>query len=569
MMSTTADATDCRILVVDDEEANIELITALLDDDGFRHIASTRDPRLAVELYESFAPDVVLLDLHMPHLSGFAVMERLVEMRRPDDYRPIVVLTADVNPEARLRALREGASDFLTKPLDATEVTLRIRNLLATRLLHLQQQQARTRAEAQKRRAEFLSEASRALGASLDMATNLSVLPRLAVPRLADYSVFVLEDEGSGRRWAGAAHAEGDLEPLLGEDDPLWGGVLPHAHPGIAAMAGGQFVLLPAVEPEELAAADATADERAALLRLAPRSLIGVPLVVDGRVAGSLTLAMSRSGRTFDGDDLAVAEELMRRAAGAQENVRLYDEAQRATRARDRILAVVAHDLRNPLATIRMAADLLLDQGGDAPARRHLEIVRRSTQRMDEMIQDLMEVSRIEGGKLSLARRPESAAVLIAEAASMLAPIAAARSLALETQVEDGLPPVMADATRILQVISNLVGNAVKFTEGGGRVVIGCAAGRGEVRFDVTDTGRGIPPEQLPHVFGTFWQASPGDQRGIGLGLSIARGIVEGHGGRIWVESEPGTGSSFRFTIPSAGAPVAAPFAIAELADAR
>ena len=553
-MSANPEPTDCRILVVDDEEANIDLLVALLEDDGFQNLAATRDPRTAAELYRSFAPDLVLLDLHMPHLSGFEVMEQLAALRDAGDFLPILVLTADVNPDARVRALRQGASDFLTKPLDAIEVTLRIRNLLATRVLHLQQQAARARAEAEKLRAEFLSEASRVLGASLDVQTTLAILPRLAVPRLADYCVMELVDDQGARRWVGAAHVEPEGEALLAEGAPLWGGALPQAHPGVAALAAGQFVLLPEVDAGSLAAGVATEAEREALERLAPRSLIVVPLVVAGRVAGGVTLAMSESGRRFGAEDLAVAEELMRRAAGAQENARLYDEAQRATRARDRILAVVAHDLRNPLSTIRMAADLLLEGAGETPQRRHLEIVRRSTLRMDEMIQDLMEVSRIEGGKLALARRPERVPVLVAEAASMLAPLAAARGIELETEVEDGLPPVMADATRLLQVISNLVGNAVKFTERGGRIRIGAAAGGPEVRFTVQDSGCGIPPDQLPHVFGTFWQASSDDRRGIGLGLSIARGIVEGHGGRIWVESEQGRGSTFHFTIPAAEA---------------
>lgn len=550
-MTPTPPVTDCRVLVVDDEEANVELLTALLEDDGFRHVASTRDPRAALELYERFAPDLVLLDLHMPHMSGFEVMERLAERRASDDFLPILVLTADVNPEARLRALRQGASDFLTKPLEAVEVTLRIRNLLATRVLHLQQQAARARAEAERRRAEFLSEASRVLGGSLDVQTTLAVLPRLAVPRLADYSVMELVEGDGGHRWMGAAHVDAEAEALLGEGGPLRGGALPEGHPGVDALAAGQFVLLGEVDPDGLARAASTAAEREALQRLRPRSLIIVPLVVSGRVAGGMTLAMSDSGRRFGADDLAVAEELMRRAAGARDNATLYDEAQRATRARDRILAVVAHDLRNPLGTIRMAADLLLE-GAEGTQRKHLEIVRRSTLRMDEMIQDLMEVSRIEGGKLSLARRPERVPVLVAEAASMLAPLAAARGIDLETELEDGLPPVLADPTRLLQVISNLVGNAVKFTERGGTIRIACTAAQGEVRFAVADTGAGIPPDQLPHVFGTFWQASSDDRRGIGLGLSIARGIVEGHGGRIWVESEPGRGSTFLFTIPAA-----------------
>ncbi|HSK21326.1 MAG TPA: ATP-binding protein [Longimicrobiales bacterium] len=555
-MSTTHLLTDCRILVVDDDEANVELLTSLLEDEGYHRVTSSRDPQRAVALFQSFAPDLVLLDLHMPHLNGFEVMERLAEMKAADDFLPILVLTADVNPESRLRALGQGATDFLTKPLDAMEVALRIRNLLTTRVLHRQQQDARQRAEAQERRAEFLSDASRVLGASLDVQTTLALLPRLAVPRLADYCVLEVDDGADGRQRVGVAHVRSDSEALLTERAPLWGGALPHGHPAVEALESGQSMLLHEVEPGQLSA-EADDVEREALQWLNPRSLIMVPLVVSGRVTGCFTLALSESGRCFGADDLALAEELMRRAAGAQDNARLYDEAVRATRARDRVLAVVAHDLRNPLSTIGMAADLLLEEVAE-PQRQHLERVRRATGRMNELIQNLLDVSRLDRGQPALDRCPERVPELVAEAASMLGPLAAARDIVLETELEEGLPLAMADAKRLLQVISNLVGNAVKFTDSGGRILIRCAAGSDEVRFAVADTGRGIPADQLPHIFGTFWQASPDDQRGIGLGLSIAQGIVEGHGGRIWVESEPGLGTTFHFTIPTVPDPAVA-----------
>ena len=136
----------------------------------------------------------------------------------------------------------------------------------------------------------------------------------------------------------------------------------------------------------------------------------------------------------------------------------------------------------------------------------------------------------------------------------MLRPLAAGRSILLESECDPGLPLVLFDSARILQVISNLVGNAVKFTPLQGRVCIRCERAGGEVRFGITDTGPGIPSDQLPHIFRRFWQANSKDKRGIGLGLSIAEGIVEAHGGRIWVESEQGVGSTFYFTLPLAPA---------------
>jgi signal transduction histidine kinase/DNA-binding response OmpR family regulator len=555
-MPILAELAQCRVLAIDDEPANLDLLSYFLSDEGLTGFTGTSDPRTALRTFDEVRPDLVLLDLHMPHLDGFAMMRELQARVAADDFLPILVLTADVTDAARVRALQEGASDFITKPLDAVEVVLRIRNLLRTRVLHRQQMEARVRAEAAGRRAAFLAEASRALGASLDAETSLAMLPRLAVPRLADYCVVDLVGRDEPRHRAGAAHVDPEAEELLVEGAPLWAGALPDAHPMVRSLTEGQFVLLDSVEPASLEAG-ATEEELRVLRRLRPSSLITVPLVLSGRLAGALSLVMSDSGRRYDADDLALAEELVRRAGAAQENARLFHDAQQATRARDQMLGVVAHDLRNPLSTIRLAAELLLDLVPDAGHRKHLSTLHRSALRMNELIQDLMEITSIESGKLVLATRPERVSALLAEAGSMLRPLAQAHGLTLETRVDEGVSAVEGDSRRLLQVISNLAGNAIKFTPEGGRIEVSATLADGEVRFDVMDTGPGIAPEQLPHVFGRFWQADRGDRRGIGLGLSIARGIVEAHGGRIWVESDLGEGSTFSFTVPVA-APAAA-----------
>jgi signal transduction histidine kinase len=184
--------------------------------------------------------------------------------------------------------------------------------------------------------------------------------------------------------------------------------------------------------------------------------------------------------------------------------------------------------------------------------RRQVEIVRRAADRMNRMIQDLLDVKRMESGRLSIEAKPESAASLVNDTVEMLRPIATGSSIILEADVVDNLLPVVADAARIQQVLSNLVGNAVKFTPRDGRVIVCAEAIDGGVRFGVIDNGPGIPPDQVPHIFGRFWQAMPSDRRGIGLGLAIAKGIVEAHGGMIWVESHVGLGSTFYFTLPSA-----------------
>jgi signal transduction histidine kinase len=277
-----------------------------------------------------------------------------------------------------------------------------------------------------------------------------------------------------------------------------------------------------------------------------------VPLRVADRILGVATFfTTDASNRRYGPDDIVVAEELAQRASLAVENARLFNDAEQATRARDQMLGVVAHDLRNPLGTILMASDLLDGiLAEDAPARRQVAMMRRAGDRMNRLIQDLLDIKRIEGGRLAVELRPVPARALLTEAVEMLRPLAASSAVALKLDAAEALPRVSADPHRIQQVLSNLIGNAIKFTPRGGSITVSGLRGARELRLAVSDTGPGIPAEQLPHIFGQFWQGSRTDRRGIGLGLSIAKGIVEAHAGRIWVESTVGQGSSFFFTLP-------------------
>ena len=230
---------------------------------------------------------------------------------------------------------------------------------------------------------------------------------------------------------------------------------------------------------------------------------------------------------------------------------KMYGEAERIIDAREEILRIVAHDLRNPLNTISMAADLLLeDTKQEASRASQLRIMKRSGERMNRLIQDLLSVTTIEAGRLSIAPKKISLNELLHEACELLEPIAREKSITLTVNAAADLPPVRADASRVLQVFSNLVGNAVKFTPSGGAITLSAMRADGKVQCSVADNGPGIPAAQIPRLFGKFWQAKRGDGRGVGLGLAIARGIVEAHGGTITVDSEEGKGSVFTFALP-------------------
>jgi signal transduction histidine kinase len=219
--------------------------------------------------------------------------------------------------------------------------------------------------------------------------------------------------------------------------------------------------------------------------------------------------------------------------------------------AREEILRIVAHDLRSPLNTISMATNLLLDIPATESDRvKRLKIIKRTGEGMERLIKDLLSVTAIEAGRLSIDPRKLRVEDLFRDASEMLEATVREKSITLTVDRAADLPPVRGDPARVLQVFSNLVGNAVKFTPAGGVITLSAVRADGGVRCAIADTGSGISPEELPRIFGKFWQSKRGDHRGVGLGLAIARGIVEAHGGSIGVRSEVGRGSVFSFSLP-------------------
>ena len=411
----------------------------------------------------------------------------------------------------------------------------------------------RSRAASRNREklARFLAEETRILLSSFDYDTTLARFARLAVPLLGDVCVIDVRDGDDVRRVA-TAHARRDREPLARDLARFPPGLSSPDNPIRRVLAGGRTVVADAAGllPERVAV---DPEHRAILEKIGPRAGIFAPMRGPAGTLGVVSFLSTDPERVYREDEVALAENLASRAALAIGNARLFHEAQRATRARDEILSVVAHDLRNPLGVIRSASALMLELEPDERMRPLLAMIRRSTLTMDRLIEDLLEVTRMESRGLSLTLADRDAGGLVLEAAEMLHSLA--EGAGIELRVEIGVAgKVRADGTRVLQVFSNLVGNAIKFTPRGGRVTISANDAGPEVRFAIADTGPGIPPEQLPHVFGRFWQADTSDRRGLGLGLAIAKSLVEAHHGHIWLESTPGSGTTVSFTLPKSGA---------------
>jgi signal transduction histidine kinase len=242
----------------------------------------------------------------------------------------------------------------------------------------------------------------------------------------------------------------------------------------------------------------------------------------------------------------------------AQEmNDRLLVEMEKAVKQRDEMLGLVSHDLRNPANAVKMlAAAILRTAGGDgvqlpSDVAEHATAMLEAANQMDALIQDLLDSTRLEAGRLRLAPQWTAPDALVSGAIETLRPLAHAKAIALSCGVGGELPAVYADSDRVTQVLSNLIGNALKFTAAGGAVAVDATAAGNFVEFVVRDTGAGITAEELPRVFDRFWQSKRTNRSGAGLGLAIARGIVLGHGGRIWIESTPGIGTAVRFTLPT------------------
>ena len=291
-------------------------------------------------------------------------------------------------------------------------------------------------------------------------------------------------------------------------------------------------------------------------------SVLVVPLFGGDDALGALVLLRQPNEPPFEhgivnrvrtlGDLASIA---LQRLVALDESERRAAEAEAAVRSRDEVLSVVSHDLRNPVNTVSMSAALLGDPGihlSDEQRRKQLEIIKRSANRMNRLIQDLLDVARIEGGRLAIRCRDEDPAALASEACESFRPVAAEKSIALKCDIEHGLPRVHVDRDRVLQALSNFLNNAVKFTPAGGRIRLSaCRDGDQGVRFDVADTGPGIPADERPHIFNRFWQARRTAHLGSGLGLAIAKGIAEAHGGRVEVASQPGSGSTFSLYLPA------------------
>jgi PAS domain S-box-containing protein len=405
----------------------------------------------------------------------------------------------------------------------------------------------RVRAEREQR---FLADAGPLLASNLDFEETLTRVADLAVRDIADLCIVdLVEADGSVKRLKVTSRSPAKVRLC----EQLAAITVDTRRPSLTreVLDTGRAVLLPSITEETLSLYAQDDAHLTALRGAEIRSMVAVPLLVRDHLVGAMVFISSSS--SYGEADLRLAEELARRAALSIENARLYRTARRATQARDDLLGIVAHDLRNPLGTILLQASLLRERvsGIDPDIRRTADSIERSARRMNRLIQDLLDVARMEAGRLTVDPAALAIGPFVQEVAEGQRPGVTAAGLELHVETTEALPEVWADRHRLLQVFENLIGNAIKFTPPGGRISIVATTQGEELCCQVIDSGRGIQPDDVPRLFDPYWQGKEGRRLGTGLGLPIVKGIIEAHHGKVWVESTPGQGSTFSFTLPT------------------
>ena len=498
-----------RLLVVDDDALDRETVRrALRPLTPQAVIVEAGSSSEAEAQLGKGAFDCVLLDYLLPEGPSIDFIGRLRELA---PHTALVMLTGQGDETVAVELMKAGAADYLSKDsLDPSRLRSAIKFAVALR----RAQAAAGRAKAERDRHAQQLRRLVARASELIAARSLDTLCEITAAIARD----VLEAGASAVR-------------------------LRHGDDELRASGGGA----PALEEW---ASDLLAAGRLRADALSEGDQIAVGLMArTGECRGVLAVRLTVSG------DFSLQEQLLCQmgvlVSISIDNLLLYDATQRALRARDDIMAVVSHDLRTPLNNVRLGASLLRETA-DEKATSIIERVDRNVTLMTRLVDDLVDMVRIESGVIELHPGRESAAELLEAARELIASQAAAVQLKLEVLPGAAGLFVRADRERVLQVLANLLGNAVKFTPRGGHVGLSASEQGTVVRFEVTDSGRGIASEEGDKIFARFWRSDPKRRSGLGLGLYIAKGLVHAHGGSLWYESEPGQGTRFFFTLPHA-----------------
>jgi signal transduction histidine kinase/CheY-like chemotaxis protein len=503
-----------RILHLEDVNEDAELVRMVLEQAGMAHELVRVDGEAAFRAQLDRDFDVILADYSLPAFDGLRALQ-MAQERRPDV--PFLFVTGALRDDSAVETLRCGATDFIVKD--------RLGRLAPAVERALREAEERANAARASAALRFLAEASGALAGSLDADTILAGLARVSVPAVADACLIATLD-------GPASHAS--ARPRIVTAHPPGAG-----HERDSALLALLEHVLGQGEPElrELPAGPLA-------------SAVAAPLRARDGLRGALVFAATPSRRPYDSADLELFEDLAHRVSLAIENADLYREVQHAVKARDDMLSVVSHDLRNPLGAIMLAAGSIANDPSPAWCTRMADTIVRAARTMTRLISDLLDLAHMDAGTFKLERQAIDVEELLRESVELHAQLAADKRIRLEARrCASGLT-VHGDRDRVHQVLSNLIGNAMKFTPEGGSITLSARDEGEQVRIATCDTGRGIPAEHLSQVFQRYWSGTPRDGTSLGLGLAIVKGLVEAQGGSVHAASTPGKGATLSFTLP-------------------
>jgi signal transduction histidine kinase/DNA-binding response OmpR family regulator len=560
---TVAPHDRANILIVDDRPDKLLVYRTLLEElDQNLYVATSGDEALREVLERDFA--LILLDVNMPGMDGLETAS-LIRSRRKSAHTPIILVTADYGDELRMaKAYSLGAVDYIASPVVPEILRAKVRVFVELFLLAeqakrraqerislVEEKAAREAAERASRRLAFLAEASGTLASSLDLEATLRELARLIVPRFADACIVSLAfAEGQPERHEMAWATNDADNPLLAAsmleigDAELRDAIRRVQESGKAEAIGRD----PGAPPEL----------RVALPRgLTAHALALVPLVVRARQLGVLTLGLDTPTRSFDSDTLAMVTELATRAATAIDNALLYRKIQDEDQRKNEFLAMLAHELRNPLAPISNAVHILrVGEGDPAKLAWARELIGRQLKQLVRLVDDLLDVSRITRGKIELKIEPVDVAKVTAAAIETSKPNIDGNRHTLSVQLPSEPLHVLGDFARVSQILSNVINNAAKYTPKGGRISLSATREGDDVVFRIRDSGVGIPREFISSIFDPFTQVDRTLARshgGLGIGLTLVRRLVEMQNGRVSAKSEGrNRGSEFTVQLPVA-----------------
>jgi signal transduction histidine kinase len=537
------------VLLVDDDEVDRTAVRRALGRGGispkFTEATDFNSARTALLSSDEF--DVVLLDFSLPGGDG---LELLREARARGVDTPVIVLTGQGDEALAVQLMKAGAADYLPKGLLTTErLAQSVRQVLRLRDADRRAQAAHRSVERQAAQLQRLASASVGIHGAQSLEAAMEFISQTARELIGANVAIAQVDgvEGKGaveRRSLSEKYTSVVAKPEDG-GDLRWATLVQETRKSL------RFTN---AELEANGAWKASCAKRFGGLTV--RGLLAAPLVgQDGKPLGSLQLTDRVEG-DFDAGDEATLVQLAQTASVALENVRLYRAAQDASATRDDVIAIVSHDLRNPLNVVGMSAALLrttLHEAPTPPASTCLPLVQRierNVKRMNRLIDDLLDASRVDTGKLSVQLKPEKASALVTDAVEGALPLAEAQQARLQANGLDTTLLVRADRDRILQVLFNLIGNSLKFVpKQGGLVTVSVGLDENRARFSVADNGPGIPPEHVQHLFERYWKGSNASRDGAGLGLFIAKGILDAHGGEIRVANNGMQGATVRFWL--------------------